>query len=51
MVMIEFSIVEITNGYINIVFNDEIWEDFLADIVNEGSHFGDGDKKEKVLLE
>ena len=43
--------VEITNGYINIVFNDEIWEDFLADIVNEGSHFGDGEKKEKVLLE
>jgi len=43
--------VEITNGYINIVFNDEIWENFLADIVNEGSHFGDGEKKEKVLLE
>ena len=43
--------VEITNGYINIVFNDEIWEEFLADIVKEGSHFGDGEKKEKVLLE
>ena len=43
--------VEITNGYINIVFNDEIWEDFLADIVVEGSHFGDGEKKEKGLLE
>ena len=43
--------VEITNGYINIVFNDEIWEEFLADIVQEGSHFGDGEKKEKVLLE
>ena len=27
--------VEITNGYINIVFNDEIWEEFLADIINE----------------
>ena len=43
--------VEITNGYINLVFKDEIWEEFLADIVNEGSAFGDGEKKEKVLLE
>lgn len=43
--------VQITNGYINIVFNDEIWEDFLSGIISDGAHFGDGDKKEKVLLE
>lgn len=40
-----------TNGYINIKFKDAIWEEFLASINSEGEHFGDGDKKEKVLLE
>ena len=39
------------NGYINITFKPQIWEHFLADIENEKEHFGDGDKKEKVLLE
>ena len=40
-----------TNGYINIKFKDEIWEEFLSNIISSGEHFGDGDKKEKVLLE
>ena len=39
------------NGYINITFKPQIWEQFLASIEEEKEHFGDGDKKEKVLLE
>lgn len=45
------SKVETVNGYINIVFKDFIWEDFLSDINNSGDSFGQGDPKEKVLLE
>ena len=43
--------VDTINGYINIVFDEKIWEDFLMDIVAEGSKYGDGEKREKVLLE
>ena len=39
------------NGYINIVFKNKVWEDFLADLIYEQDNFGNGDKKEKVLLE
>ena len=43
--------VQVAGAYINLVFSAEIWEKFLCDIVAEGNHFGDGEKKEKVLLE
>ena len=44
------------NGYVNIKFKDAIWEEFLASIISEGEHFGDGDKSDpekqgKVNLE
>ena len=38
-------------GYINIVFKDEVWQEFLADVIREDKLFGNGDKKCKVLLE
>lgn len=47
----EIASVQVVGGYINMVFTKEIWEQFLASIVCEGEHFGDGKKKEKVLLE
>ena len=47
----EIASVQAVGGYINMVFTKEIWEQFLASIVCEGEHFGDGKKKEKVLLE
>lgn len=43
-----------TKGYINMVFNDSLWEQFLTDLIREGVHFGDGESKgnnQKVLLE
>lgn len=47
----EIASVQVVGGYINLVFTKEIWEQFLASIVCEGEHFGDGKKKDKVLLE
>lgn len=42
----------VVGGYINLIFKDELWRDFLADIVRKGKHFGDGEYAgEKVLLE
>ena len=43
--------VNVAGAYINIVFTEQIWEQFLSGIVKEQSNFGNGDKKEKVLLE
>ncbi len=43
--------VQVVNGYINIVFTEKIWEEFLADIVKNGSDYGNGEKKDKILLE
>jgi arginyl-tRNA synthetase len=45
------SSVQVVGGYINLVFTNELWERFLASIISQGEHFGDGKKKEKVLLE
>ena len=39
------------NGYINIVFKNKVWDEFLIDLIDEQDNFGNGDKKEKVLLE
>lgn len=47
----EIASVQVVGGYINLVFTKEIWEQFLASIVCENEHFGDGKKKGKVLLE
>lgn len=43
--------VETVKGYINIVFKDYIWEEFLSSINEENGDFGDGEPKGKVLLE
>ncbi len=43
--------VSVVNGYINIVFKESLWEDFLAGILAEKDNFGKGDPKGKVLLE
>lgn len=43
--------VNVVNGYINIVFKESLWEDFLAGILAEKDNFGKGDPKGKVLLE
>ena len=43
--------VKVAGAYINLVFTGKLWEKFLSDIIAEGNHFGDGEKKEKVLLE
>lgn len=43
--------VNAVNGYINIVFKESLWEDFLAGILAEKDNFGKGDPKGKVLLE
>lgn len=43
--------VQVVGGYVNLVFTKQIWEQFLASIICEGEHFGDGKAKEKVLLE
>ena len=40
-----------TNGYINMVFTSKLWEQFLTDINIEKDAYGNGDPKEKVLLE
>lgn len=39
------------NGFINMTFTNAMWEKFLAGINADKEHFGDGDPKEKVLLE
>lgn len=39
------------NGYINLIFKNQVWEQFLADIVVQKNSYGNGDKKQKVLLE
>lgn len=44
--------VSVVGGYINFIFKDALWEGFLVDLINSGTHFGDGEsKKEKILLE
>lgn len=43
--------VQVVNGYINIVFTEQIWEQFLIEVVKSGNLFGNGEKKDKVLLE
>lgn len=43
--------VQVVNGYINIIFTEQIWENFLIEIVKSGNLFGNGEKKDKVLLE
>ncbi len=39
------------NGYINITFKHELWEKFLTEINLDKDNFGNGEAKEKVLLE
>lgn len=43
--------VQTVNGYINIIFKSSLWEEFLCGIISDGSNFGNGEKKQKVLLE
>ena len=43
--------VEVEKCYINIVFKDKTWEDFLSGIVEDKEHYGDGEAKDEVLLE
>lgn len=44
--------VTVVGGYVNFIFKDTLWENFLVDLVNSGSHYGDAENsKEKVLLE
>lgn len=43
--------VETINGYINIIFTENTWEEFLSGIIADGKHYGDGEKRDKVLLE
>lgn len=42
---------ESVNGYINLYFTAEIWEQFLTEINLDKDNFGSGEPKEKVLLE
>ncbi len=43
--------VSVVNGYINIIFASKLWEQFLTEINIEKDNYGNGDPKEKVLLE
>jgi arginyl-tRNA synthetase len=44
--------VSVVKGYINFVFKDYVWEQFLTEVLSLGSSYGDGEKKKgKVLLE
>lgn len=43
--------VSVVNGYINIIFTSKLWEQFLAEINIEKDNYGNGEPKEKVLLE
>lgn len=43
--------VSVSNGYINIIFTSKLWEQFLAEINIEKDTYGNGEPKEKVLLE
>jgi len=43
--------VDVVNGYINIQFEPYIWEKFLAELNIEKGNFGNGDPKDKVLIE
>lgn len=45
------SNVDVVNGYINIKFKDYIWEKFLSDIIIEKCNFGNGEPKDKALIE
>lgn len=44
--------ITVVGGYINLIFKDEVWDEFLVDLLAEKSLFGNGEKKQgKTLLE
>ncbi|NCB48383.1 MAG: arginine--tRNA ligase [Clostridia bacterium] len=44
--------INVVGGYVNFIFKESLWQSFLVDLINSGSHFGDAEtSKEKVLLE
>ncbi len=43
--------VDVLGGYINILFADDLWKDFLTGILVQGENFGNGTSDRKVLLE
>ena len=43
--------VQTINGFINIIFKNELWDEFLSDVIVLKSKYGTGEPKEKVLLE
>ena len=43
--------VSVVGGYININYSEKAWQDFLTGVIEEGVHFGDGQPRERVLLE
>ncbi len=45
------SNVDVINGYINIKFEPYIWEKFLSELNVEKGDFGNGEPKDKVLIE
>ncbi|MBQ6450074.1 arginine--tRNA ligase [bacterium] len=43
--------IDIVGGYININYTKDAWKKFLGEIILAGDHFGDGQPRERVLLE